>query len=94
MICDKYDLTRALKAWNAVWLLRWQEDLAGEPYWPDMLAMAAFFANNQAFYLISTKLLESSPTKSLFINHDLQELTDVVSPLLGKVLLASYLVRC
>lgn len=90
VVCNKYDLAKALKGWSAAWLLKWQEDPTGEPHWPDMLAIAAVFANNQAFYLVSAKLLASSQTKSLSITHDLQELTGMASQLIGKLFLTSY----
>jgi len=92
--CNKYDLARALKGWSAAWLLKWQEDITGEPYWPDMLAVAAVFANDQAFYLISAKLLASSPLKTLSLDHDLHELWGVGSQLTGKLFLTSYFMRC
>lgn len=93
VVCDKYDLNRALRGWSAAWLLNWQEDPAGEQYWPDLLAMASIFANNQVFHLISAKLLASSPMKMLSINHDLHELTDVTSLLVGKRSFISYFIR-
>lgn len=94
VVCNKYDLATALKGWSAAWLLRWQEDPAGEPYWPSMLAIAAVFANNQAFHLISAKLLASSPTRSLTIDHDLQELINMAGPLIGKLVITSYHMGC
>lgn len=63
VLCDKYDLVAALKAWSELCLLGWKVSAKGEEQWSKMMWFAFVFDHQSLFHYSALQLLEACPAR-------------------------------
>lgn len=70
LLCDKYDMSKALSPWSELWMNFWKGSTDGPDEYPQMLWISYAFDNHARFYVICTSLVQ------LYTEHDLASTGD------------------
>ena len=70
LLCDKYDLSRALGMWSAMWMRRWPGSINGDDHYMQILWVSYALDNQEAFWEASKQLKYQYDSKGFAVSRE------------------------